>query len=194
MTRIPFPNLDDLEPRVRDLVGRIAQLNLVKIMAHAQGGVESVVRLSDSVLNRADLDPVLRQVALLRLCVVLDSPYERAQIESVSKGEGMSDTLIEAACFGSESMALSEPHRMACRIAEELAVSCKPSEEVYRFFADYLSVREFVELVQAIGFYCMQARMIETFEIAMEDPPIDLSRRMEGTDLDALEKWRNGAA
>lgn len=192
MTNIPYPDPNDLEPRVRDLVARLPQLNLIKVMAHAQGSVESVVRLSDSVLNRSELDPVLRQVALIRFCVVAGSDYERVQIESVSRGHGMSEDLIACARIGSNCTDLSEEHRMAARLGEELVLSTRPSTEVFDYFVNRLPIRQFVELVQAIAFYLMQTRLIETFAISLEDPPVDLSRRMENADPEHLAKWRAG--
>lgn len=192
MTKIPYPDPASLDERTRTLIEALPPLNLIKVMAHAAGSVESVVRLSDSVLNRAEIDPVLRQVALIRLCVVMGSDYERLQIESVSRGYGMDDDLIAAARIGSTHEALSEDHRMAAKLAEELAVDVRPSPAVYDYFSTHLPVRQFVELVQSIGFYLMQARLIETFEVSIEDPPIDLSRRLENTDPEHLQKWRTG--
>lgn len=174
------------------MVAVAAPLNLIKVMAHAQGNVESVLRLSDAVLNRGVLNPVLRQVALIRLCVVMGSDYERTLLESVSVGEGMSQSLIEAAREGSASAKLDEMQRTAARLAEELNQSVRPSAETYDYLAARLSVRELIELVQAIGFYLMQARVIETFGVELEQPPVDLARRMENADTEGLQAWRNG--
>lgn len=194
MAKVPYPDVATLEPRVQMMVAAAAPLNLIKVMAHAQGNVESVLRLSDAVLNRGELDPILRQVALIRLCVVMGSDYERTLLESVSKGEGMAQTLIEAARQGSAAAGLTDMQKMAAALAEELARDVKPSPETYAYFAERLPVRQFIELVQAIGFYLMQARVIETFGVELEEPPVDLSRRMENANLDALNAWRDGQA
>tara|TARA_R110002124_G_scaffold208301_1_gene374699 strand:+ start:460 stop:1044 length:585 start_codon:yes stop_codon:yes gene_type:complete len=192
MAKVPYPDIASLEPRVQMMVAVAAPLNLIKVMAHAQGNVESVLRLSDAVLNRGVLNPVLRQVALIRLCVVMGSDYERTLLESVSVGEGMSQSLIEAAREGSASAKLDEMQRAAARLAEELNQSVRPSSETYDYLAARLSVRELIELVQAIGFYLMQARVIETFGVELEQPPVDLARRMENADTEGLQAWRNG--
>lgn len=192
MAKVPYPDIASLEPRVQMMVAVAAPLNLIKVMAHAQGNVESVLRLSDAVLNRGVLNPVLRQVALIRLCVVMGSDYERTLLESVSVGEGMSQSLIEAAREGSASANLDEMQRTAARLAEELNQSVRPSAETYDYLAARLSVRELIELVQAIGFYLMQARVIETFGVELEQPPVNLARRMENADTEGLQAWRNG--
>ena len=192
MANIPHPQDEDLPDDVWRVVNAVPPLNLIRIMAWAPGNLESVVRLSDSVLNRSDLDPVLRQVALIRLTVVVGSRYEQTMLESVSEGLGMDEPLMEAARRGSTAPGLSELQQMAAKLAEELAGAPRPSAETFAYLKAHLSTRHLVELVQAIGFYLMQTRTIETFAIEHEDPPVDLARRMDGAVPEALALWRAG--
>ena len=191
MTNIPYPNMEKLDTRSARMVDVSPKINIIKVMAHAPGNVESVLRLSDSVLNRGVLDPVLRQIALIRMCTVVGSEYERILLESVARGVGLSEDQILAARTGHTSDILTPLQKMAARLAEELATSPRPSPEVFSYFKNSLSVREFVELVQAIGFYLMQTRLIETFDISPEDPPVDLSARPDPDD-EGLRAWREG--
>lgn len=180
-----------MDPRVVRMIEVSPKINIIQVMAHAPGNTESVLRLSDSVLNRGTLDPVLRQVALIRMCTVVGSEYERILLESVSRGVGLSENMILAAREGSNNSELSEPHRMAAKLGEELAAGPRPSPETFAYFREFLPVRELVELVQAIGFYLMQTRLIETFEISPEEPPVDLSQRPDPNNED-LKAWREG--
>ncbi len=191
MTNIPYPDTAELDARVAHMIEVSPKINIIQVMAHAPGNAESVLRLSDSVLNRGSLDPVTRQVALIRMCTVVGSTYERILLESVSRGVGLSEEMILAAREGSSSKALSEHHRMAAKMGEELAVAPRPSPETFAYFRKVLPVCELVELVQAIGFYLMQTRLIETFEISPEDPPVDLSTRPDPTN-ESLIAWREG--
>ena len=191
MTNIPYPETEGLDPRVQNMINVSPKINIIKVMAHAPGNMESVLRLSDSVLNRGTLDPVTRQVALIRMCTVVGSKYERILLESVSRGVGLSEELILSARQGSSCETLSEHHRMAARMGEELAAGPRPSPETFEYFRQRLPLRELVELVQAIGFYLMQTRLIETFDISPEDPPVDLSSRPDPNN-EALKAWREG--
>ncbi|WP_439620915.1 carboxymuconolactone decarboxylase family protein [Hyphomonas sp.] len=191
MTNIPYPDVEGLEGRTKRIVDVSPKINIIKVMAHAPGNVESVLRLSDSVLNRGSLDPVTRQVALIRMCTVVGSDYERILLESVSLGVGLSEQLILAAREGSCSEMLTLHQKMAARLGEELAVSPRPTPDTFEHFRRTLPVREFVELVQAIGFYLMQTRLIETFDISPEEPPVDLSVRPD-PDNEDLRAWREG--
>ncbi|WP_321490152.1 hypothetical protein [uncultured Hyphomonas sp.] len=191
MTNIPYPETDNLDPRVERMIEVSPKINIIQVMAHAPGNTESVLRLSDSVLNRGELDPVLRQVALIRMCTVVGSEYERILLESVSRGVGLSEEMILAAREGSKSTVLTDSQRMAAKLGEELAVAPRPSPETFAYFRELLPVRELVELVQAIGFYLMQTRLIETFEISPENPPVDLSQRPDPNN-EGLKAWREG--
>lgn len=189
MARIPYPQTYSSE-RVQWMMQRIPPLNLLKLESWAEGIVESIARVSDGVLNRSQVDPVLRQVVLLRLCTAAGSPYEFEQLAKVSKRYGMSDELIAAAAQGSGSAALNEDQRMGARLAEELAAAPRPSEKVFAYFQQRLPPRQFVELVIGIGFYLMQSRVIETFGIQLEEQSVDLSGKT--LDPQELEAWRNG--
>jgi len=189
MPNIPYPSSHD-DPRVDHVLSRVPQLNLLKLESWAEGVVESIVRVSDGVLRRSEVDPILRQVAVLRLCAVVGSEYEFHHLVGVSKRHEISDELIEAARVGSSSPRLSEIQVMVARLAEELAVSPRPSKEVFDYLKSKLSSRHLMELVISVGFYLMQSRVIETFDIELESESVDLT----ASDIDeaALQAWRNG--
>ena len=193
MSNIGYADEDGYDDRVKMIIQSAVKLNLTKVLAHAPGHIESVLRLSDAVQNRGVIDPVLRQVALVRLCVVTRSPYELTLHESVCKGLGMTEELIKQAREGSSCEGLAEEHRMAAMLAEELAFNTAPKPATHDYFLNNFTPREYVELVQGIGFYMMQIRIIETFEVKAENPPIDLTKGgVEGGDTSQLEAWRNG--
>jgi len=192
MSNIGYPGESTLGERVKMMLLGAAKLNLIKVMAFAQGNVESVLRLSDAVLNRSEIDSEVKMVALIRFCVVAGSDYERTLLESVSKGEGMSDEIIKQARLGSACADLPEMHRMAAMLGEELAFRTKPTSTTHAYFLENLPKRQYVELVQAIAFYLMQTRVIETFEVELEDPPVNLAVRMDEVDKAKLEAWREG--
>lgn len=194
MSNIGYADEAEYDDRVKMIIQSAVKLNLTKVLAHAPGHIESVLRLSDAVQNRGTLDPIVRQVALVRLCVVTRSLYELTLHESVCKGAGMTDSLIAQAKQGSACADLPEDYRMAAMLAEELAFNTAPKPSTHAYFLTHFTPREYVELVQGIGFYMMQIRIIETFEVECENPPIDLTQGgvEDGESSQQLEAWRNG--
>jgi|GEM_PF-7105783 len=188
MANIPYPQ-SYKDPRVEHVLSRVPKLNLLKLESWAEGVVESIVRVSDGVLRRTEVDPVLRQIAVLRLCSVVHSEYELHHLISVSRRHDIPADLVNAAITGSSSTQLTKIQAMVARLAEELAINPKPSPEVFTYLSDKLPTRHLMELVIAIGFYLMQSRVIETFEIELEPEGVDLSNA--NIDEASLNAWRN---
>jgi alkylhydroperoxidase family enzyme len=189
MARIPYPDPPQ-SPRLQWLFAGMPPINLLRMERWAEGIVESVVRVSDAVLNRSDVDDTLRQIAFLRLCTCIGADYEFHLLAKVSRTKGLTEALIRAAAEGSASPRLSEVQRMAARLAEELAVQPRASDEVFDYLSDRLPPRHLVELVIGIGFYLMQSRVIGTFDIEKEEVAFDLGST--GEPSPALEAWRDG--
>jgi 4-carboxymuconolactone decarboxylase len=186
MAVLPYP-VDYTSERTREFMARIPPLNLLRMESHAEGLVEAIARLSDGVLNRSAAPENLRLCAFLRLCEVVDSPYELAQLAKVARAFGLTEEKIEAA--RSCAPELSREEAVAARLAEELAVGPKASRETLDALRSFLGPREVCELIIGIGFYLMQSRVIETLEIELEEPPVLLSRVPDNA---AVESWRNG--
>ena len=186
MSILPYPTHYASE-RTREFMSRIPPLNLLRMESHAEGIVEAIARLSDGVLNRSEAPENLRLCAFLRLCEVVDSPYELAQLTKVAQAFGLSEAKIDAARRGDSELSTEEA--MATRLAEELAVSPRARRSTIDALRRFLGPRELCELIIGIGFYLMQSRVIETLEIELEDPPVALGRVPESA---AVEGWRNG--
>ena len=189
MARIPYPPAPR-SPRLQWLFAGMPPINLLRMERWAEGIVESIVRLSDAVLNRSEVDDTLRQVAFLRLCTCIGADYEFHLLAKVSRTKGLSETLISAAGEGSSSLHLTEEQQMAARLAEELAVDTRASDEVFAYLRERLPPRQLVELVIGIGFYLMQSRVIGTFDIEKEHAEFALGST--GEPSPGLQAWREG--
>lgn len=188
MPKVPYPD-QIADPRVRDMLGRVPALNLLRLEAHAEGVVESIIRVSDGVLNRTSVAPELKLVAFMSLCAAIGSRYEYEQLAKVARAWELTEEVIEAAWRGSGSPKLSLPQQTVARLAEELAAQPRCSRETFEAVRALLGPKGFVELVVGLGFYLMQSRVIETFEIEAEAEPVTIPRPSPSPGLDA---WRNG--
>lgn len=190
MPRINYPtNISD--PRVQYVVERMPALNLIRLESHAEGCLEAIMRLSDGVLNRTIVAPEIKIVAFLHLCEVVGSPYEFEQLRKVAVNYKLPDSMIEASRAGTQEAGLSREQALACRLSAELAVSPRCTDETYDALLSFLSPRELCELIIGIGFYMMQSRVIETFEIEIENPPAFLPPPVV---TDEIQAWRDGRA
>lgn len=193
MALLPYPAPEDLEdPRVGEVLRRLPQLNLLRMEAHAEGVLECVARLSDGVLNCSTSPANLRLTAFIRLCSVVNSPYEFEQLAKVARNFGLSERKIRAAWDGSTSVDLDEQERLVARLAEQLGVQPKADRQIIEALQAFLTPRDILEIIVGIGFYLMQSRVIETLELELEDPPVVLTR--PPPDSEEMRRWRTGVA
>jgi alkylhydroperoxidase family enzyme len=95
------------------------------------------------------------------------------QIQAIERGD------IEADCF-------DEADRLVLRFASE-AIEGGASEETFAAARDRFSPREIIELLLAVGFYMMLARVMRSVDIDLDEPAgsavVDSVRRAgEGED------------
>ena len=68
MARIPYPNLDDLDPEVGAFMKRIdPMINVFHMMSHAETAIRPFMRLGNALLFKGALDDVIREIVILRV-------------------------------------------------------------------------------------------------------------------------------
>ncbi|MEQ9124106.1 MAG: carboxymuconolactone decarboxylase family protein, partial [Alphaproteobacteria bacterium] len=101
MARIPYPDLDALDPEVGAFMRRIdPMINVFHMMAHAETAVRPFMRLGNALLFKGALDPVLREIVILRVGHVTGTTYEVHQHRIVGRGCGMTEAQIDAVAEG----------------------------------------------------------------------------------------------
>lgn len=172
MPRIPYPDIDQASEEVQTTFGKLgAPMNIFRMMAHAEGCFKPFMRLGASMLTRLQLDPKLRELALLHAVKIAGGDYEWVQHVPVAVGLGASQAQISAleadsiddACFNDEE-------RAVLRFTGEVVRDVRASDDALSDVRQYLSDREVVELILMSGFYITLARLTETTGVE-NDPP-----------------------
>ena len=170
MARLPYPDPAQQSDEIRERLARLGSLNVTRMMSHSEGAMQAYSRLGTFLLRKGQLDPVLREIVILRVGQLCGSEYEWYQHVSVARAVGMDeDTLsaIEAETFDR----LGERERIAVRMAEEIAHDRGASDETMRAAALNFTSEELVELVLVAGYYIMTAGFLLSFGIEIEDTP-----------------------
>lgn len=168
MSRIPYPTDDELDGGAREILAGLPPLNVVRMFAGAPAALKPLTDLGQANLLHAELDPRLRQIAILTVARVSDSEYERAQHENVSRAVGLSEDDISAAVGGNLS-ALDEPGQLVARFAEQIARDVSADESTTAAVLELLGRRQATELVVCCAYYCAVARIIATCGVELED-------------------------
>jgi alkylhydroperoxidase family enzyme len=171
MARIPYPDIDALPDEVRAFAGRIRpMLNVYRMLPHAETSLYGFMKLGNALLFKADLDPVLRELVILRVGHLCKADYEIHQHVVVARHVGVPDAKIAAAGDGPDSVVFSDFERAVLRFTDEVVRDVKASDAAYEAVAAHLSHRALAELLLTIGFYMMVCRFLENLEIEIEGP------------------------
>jgi len=172
MARLPYVIPEKASPEVRQTLAELpTTLNVFKMMAHAETNFRPLVRLGSAILAKQKLAPKLRELAILRVAALSKARYEwvqhvaiallmgatRAQVDAVEKGD------VVAACFDDEE-------RLVLEFATELIRDVRAKDETFARLRKRFSPQEIVELVLAVGYYMMIARLLETLDVDVEPP------------------------
>jgi alkylhydroperoxidase family enzyme len=173
MTRIPFPDRDKAPAEVREMLARLpAPVGIFNMMAHAETVLKPLMKLGGTFLGKLQLDPLLRELVILHAVNLEGGTYEWMQHVPVVLALGGTQAQIDALKAGDDQAAcFSDAEKAVLRLAREVVVDVRASEEALTGARRFLSDREIVELILVAGFYIMLARLTETLDIP-NDPPI----------------------
>lgn len=170
MARIPYPEASDLEENIRKYLPREQGLNILKMMCRAGNIVDRFSKLGFGLLVETTLDPVLRELAILRVGHASGAAYEITHHERIIRRMGVGEEKIRAIGEDPTSDLFSDTEQLVLTITDEVIHTVKMSDDHFKKIHEVLSYREVMELVMTIEYYMMACRFLENYEIDMEEP------------------------
>jgi 4-carboxymuconolactone decarboxylase len=168
MARVPYPDPATLDESTRAFLERLPPLNVFRMLAHGEGLLAAFARFGNHLLFKTQLDPTLREIAIIRVGVLSGAGYEVFQHERISRDLGMSDELIAAIHAGPDPAEFDELQRLVVLFTDDVVANVRAGDETFGPLLERLSVREVQELVITIGFYMAVSRYLETFGVDIE--------------------------
>jgi 4-carboxymuconolactone decarboxylase len=166
-----------------DAVGKVlagTPLNLFRIVAHAESAFEPWLKYGAALLTRLELDPLLRELAILQVAHLVESRYEWVQHVSIAHSVGASDEQIAAVeNDGEDNPSLTNPQREVLRFTREVVLEGAASEQLMADLVSRLGDRQVVELLLVVGHYMAIARLIATTGLEPDPPLVSLTARAE---------------
>ncbi len=169
MARLPYPDLKTLASETQEFLRKLPALNLFRMMAGGEGLLPVFVRLGNYLLYKSKLDPILREIAIIRVGVLSKASYEVSQHERIGRGLGMSDRLIAAIHGGPDVPGFDELQRLVMRFTDEVVTNVRASDGTFQALHARLSLREMQELTITIGYYMTASRFLENFDVDIEE-------------------------
>jgi alkylhydroperoxidase family enzyme len=168
MALIPFADENNPSPELLEALKRAPiTLNVTRMIANSRA-VQKALEGAGAMIMRGQLDPKLRELAILRTAKACGSDYEWAHHVVVGKNVGVTQAQIdniekpEAPCF-------DETERLIVRLSGDMAKNVKGRREDVLALNEKLGPSRLVELIMVAGFYGGLARLLVTTEVELDD-------------------------
>lgn len=172
MARLPYVDPAAAPEAVREALARLpVQLNIFRMMAHAETSFRPMLSLGMSILAQQELSAKLRELVILRVARLSAARYEWVQHVPIALAAGATEAQVAALeCGNIDDAAFDALERAVLRFTTEVVERVRASDEAFAAVAALVSPRQVVELLLTIGYYMMIARLLESTAVDL-DPP-----------------------
>lgn len=167
MARLPYVDPAEAPPGVREALEKTPPLNVFKMAAHASTAFRPFLRYGGTLLARLELDPVLRELAILRVAARAGCDYERVQHEPIAAGVGASAEQIARATEPGAGAAGTEG--LVYDLVEGSFRENRATPEVTDALIEAIGGRGLIELLLVVGQYHGLAVLMNTVEIDLDE-------------------------
>lgn len=174
------PRIPPLEPYEWDAATREAMAplvergllqNIFRTLANHPRLMERWMIFANYVFGESTLDPIHRELVIMRTGHLCQSLYEWASHVPFARALGMSDEAILSTKSGENSPGLTDLERLLFRATDELHHDAHISDETWSQLAGRLTTQQLMDLVFTIGQYRLVSMALNSFG-AQPDPEL----------------------
>ena len=169
MARLPYLNQEDLAEEDQRLLERPA--NLFRQLVHQPEGFRSYSRMGLWIRNRNDLDPRLRELAIIQIGYMTDCAYEYTHhIKLGLEQFGLSEDDVRAVATETRGDAsdLGEVERAVLLLTRQVTETLAPSDATFEEVRGHLGDETLVALLMTVAFYAMTVRLLCSLQVDLE--------------------------
>ena len=170
--RMPLLPMEQMPPKTRQMIegdGPTNSLNINKMIAHAETCVRHYMRMGSAILSQLQLDPILRELVVLRVGVLCDSSYQRFQHEKIARQAGVPEEKIQGVTLGLEAPCFNDLERLVLQYTDEVTTKVRSEDATFQRLSEHFNHRELAELTLVIGFYNMVSRFLVNMDVMEEE-------------------------
>lgn len=178
-SRLSTPRLDvvdtsNLTEAQRDMLGSRANLNIYRTLAHHVDLYNRWSPLGQVLLNGTSVSARHREMAMLRMGWLCQSPYEWSQHARIAKASaGMTDAEVRAIAASPDGSAWSDIDRAVLRMADELRYDAMISDATWAELRKVYSDKQIMELLFTAAQYQLVSMALNTLGIQVEPEAVD---------------------
>jgi alkylhydroperoxidase family enzyme len=177
--RLAEPRLAVVDPASlteaqRDMLASRASLNIYRTLAHHVDLYNRWSPLGQFILNGSSISPRHREMAMLRMGWLCQSPYEWSQHARIAKASaGMPEAEIHRIAEGPGAAGWSDLDRAVLAMADELRYDAMISDETWAELRKGYSDTQVMELLFTSAQYQLVSMALNTLGIQIEPTAVD---------------------
>lgn len=172
--RLAVVDESDLTEAQRDMLSSRANLNIYRTLAHHVDLYNRWSPLGQILLNGSTISPRHREMAMLRMGWLCQSPYEWSQHARIAKASaGMTDAELRAIAAAPDASTWSETDRAVLKMADELRYDAIISHETWATLRKTYSDQQVMELLFTAAQYQLVSMALNTLGIQIEPQAVD---------------------
>jgi 4-carboxymuconolactone decarboxylase len=165
---IPLPTDEELSEEVRDVIANLPPLNIFRMLGRLPESLRPFLQLGGSLLGDPNLDPRIREIAILRVAHVTQAAYEWTQHEQLGGNVGVTDADIEAVRSDDPAAAFDSEAALVCRVADEISREVRLSDEALQLLLERYEIEQACSLILCVSYYNMVSRFLESSRVEIE--------------------------
>jgi alkylhydroperoxidase family enzyme len=172
--RIPYVDPATMNPTVRAALAK-APANSIRILGVASEGVfDGLMKFNSAFYTATRLDPVLREVAILRIGYLADARYQLAQHESAARSLKFTDQQLAAIKAGGRHPGvLTDAQQAVLDFTDDVVRNVRAGDATFTAVRRHMDDQSLMDLILLIGCYMTMSRVLETTDVPLEDKALD---------------------
>lgn len=168
MDPVQATEADDYTRSVLEGIGRGAETNMFRTLAHHPGLLRKFFPFGAKLLDGGSLDARSRELLVLRTAALLGSEYVWAHHVVIGRDAGITDAEIDDVRLGLSS-GLTPTEALLLAAAEELVSRAAIEPATLAGLAGSYGTKQLVEIPFVVGCYGMLIGFERTFGVTLED-------------------------
>lgn len=172
MTRMPLAVADEQPEHLRQLLTRPGTLDVLRLIANAPNVFDSWAQMAGGLFDSPTFTPRMREVIILRVARLQDSPYELAQHVIFARAAGLTDQQIDALQNNAplDAAGFDNSERLVIDTVTELCTTRRLSDDSFAKAHTLLGDETLTELLMIVSCYYGLALVLNAVDLDIDAP------------------------
>lgn len=172
MTRMPLVSTDRQPERIQQFIARPDTLNVLRLIANAPNIFDGWAQMAGGLFESPTFTPRMREVIILRVGHLQDSPYELAQHVIFGRTAGLTERQIDALVDKGDldAAGFSGDERIVIDTVTELCTTRRLRDDSFATAHQLLGDEALTELLMIVSCYYGLALVLNAVDLDIDTP------------------------